>query len=83
MTWAVRYTQTRSTLQQLDRELNAKPLPRYAIRTIVNLANVTWATAPHTDYGNYPLNDTLLTHYVLEKTIFPFEIWRLKTAHPS
>ena len=80
LTWATRYTQSPAALQQLDRELRARPLPRYAIRTLVDLSNPVWSTAPRTSYDNYPLNDTVLAHYELEQTIFPFEIWRLKTA---
>ena len=84
LTWAVRYTQSPAALRQFDQELNSRPLPRYAIRTVVNLANPIWSIAPRTSYDDYPLNATLLAHYGLEKTIFPFEIWRLEptTLHP-
>ena len=77
LTWAVRYTQSPAALRQLNRELNAKPLPRFAVRTLVDLSHPVWRTAPRTNYANYPLNETVLANYRLEQTIFPFEIWRL------
>ncbi len=80
LTWAVRYTQSSAALRQLDAELRARPLPRFAIRTLVDISHVTWATAPRTRYENYPLNETLLANYALAQTIFPFEIWELKSA---
>jgi hypothetical protein len=80
LTWAERYSQSPAILQRLNRDLNAKPLPRYAIRTLVNLSHPVWSKAPLTDYDNYPLNETVTANYVLEQTIFPFEIWRLKTT---
>jgi hypothetical protein len=33
-------------------------------------------------YDNYPLNATVTSHYELEHTIFPFEIWRRKITQP-
>jgi hypothetical protein len=78
MAFAVRYTQSRAALEQLDREFRAQPLPRYAIRTLVNPAEAVWHTASRTNYDDYPLNETLVANYQLEQTIFPFQIWRLK-----
>jgi hypothetical protein len=78
MAWAVRYGQTAHTLAELNREMNARPLPHYAIRTLVDPAMSDWASAPPTTYENYPLNDTLLARYERVRTIHPFEIWRLK-----
>ena len=77
LTWAVRYNQSPATLQFLDRELEARPLPRYVIRTLVDVSNPAWSTAPRTNYDHYPLNETVTANYRLEHTIFPFEIWRL------
>jgi hypothetical protein len=74
-----RITQTPASLEQLDREFRAKPLPRYAIRLLVNVSEPVWSTAARFNYDHYPLNDTVLSHYELERTIFPFEIWRLKS----
>jgi hypothetical protein len=81
LTWAVRYTQSPAALRQLNRELNSEPLPHYAIRTLVDLSLAVWSTAPRTDYADYPLNETVLANYELERTIFPFEVWRLKPAN--
>ena len=83
LTWASRYAQRPATLQQLNRELQTKPLPRFAIRTIVNLSSPVWSTAPRTNYEQYPLNETVMSNYVLDRIIFPFEIWRLKMATPQ
>jgi hypothetical protein len=80
MAWAVRYGQRPAVLAKLNEELNSKPLPTYAIRTLVDVSNVVWRTAPRTNYADYPLNETVVTHYTLEQTIFPFEIWRLKSS---
>jgi len=80
LTWAVGNGTSPSILQLLNRELNAKPLPRYAIRALVKLKEPFWSKAPLTNYDDYPLNETVTTNYSLERTIFPFEIWRLKTA---
>jgi len=79
LTWAVRYTQSSTALAGFDRELRSRPLPRYAIRTLVDLSHPVWSMAPRTNYDNYPLNATVTGSYQLERTIFPFEVWRLKT----
>ena len=80
LTWAVRYTQNPISLARFDRELNTRPLPRYAIRTLVDLSHPSWTRSPRTNYADYPLNETVVTRYTLEQTIFPFEIWRLKSS---
>jgi hypothetical protein len=77
LTWATRWTQNRTSLEELDREFKAKPLPKYAIRTLVDPSHTVWSTAPRTNYDNYPLNETVLANYQLEQTFFPFEVWRL------
>jgi hypothetical protein len=82
LTWAVRYNQPPAVLRQLDAELRAAPLPRFAVRTLVDLSHPVWSTAPRTKYTNYPLNETLLARYALIRTIFPFEIWELKSPAP-
>jgi hypothetical protein len=82
LTWAVRYTQSSTTLAHLNRELISRPLPPFAIRTLVDLSHPVWATAPRTNYENYPLNETVLARYTLARTIFPFEIWELKSPAP-
>ena len=79
LTWAVRYTQSPTTLAQLNRELVDRPLPRFAIRTLVDLSHPVWVTAPRTNYQNYPLNETILARYNLRHTIFPFEVWERKS----
>lgn len=78
LTWAVRYTQSAATLRQLNEEFQARPLPRYAIRTLVDLSNPIWGIARRTRYDSYPLNATVMERYELEHTVFPFEIWRRK-----
>ncbi len=83
LTWAVRYTRSVDDLRKLDEEFRSVPLPRYAIRTLVNISYASWKTAPPTSYANYPLNQTVESFYVLEKTIFPFQIFRLKIDAPS
>jgi hypothetical protein len=80
LAWATRYSMSPAALDQLNREFQAGPLPRYAIRSLVSLASTVWATAPKTDYSNYGLNETLLAHYEPDRTIFPFEIWRLRES---
>jgi hypothetical protein len=79
MTWATRYTQSRAALEQLDREFRAKPLPNYALRLVVDTSDAVWGTGRQINYDDYPLNDTVVANYVLEHTIFPFEIWRLRS----
>jgi hypothetical protein len=78
MAWASRFGIGRDALNQLDTEFRSRSLPRFAVRTLVDLSNPIWAGAPRTDYQDYPINETLNAHYVLDETIFPFEIWRLR-----
>ena len=80
LSFAMRYTQTVETLKQLNREMISRPLPRYAIRNLVDITQPVWRTARRMNYDHYPLNETILANYELEKTIFPFEIWRLKST---
>ncbi|MEO6006382.1 MAG: hypothetical protein ABIZ04_24145 [Opitutus sp.] len=80
LAWAVRYSQSAATLRQLNDELNAHPLPKYAIRTLVDVSYPIWAAAPRTSYANYPLNETVMARYELERTIFPFEVWKLRAG---
>jgi hypothetical protein len=80
---ARRYNLNVETLRRLNDEMNAKSLPAYAIRTLVDVSNPVWRTAPRTNYQDYPLNETVITHYDLEKTIFPFEIWQRKSDSTS
>lgn len=80
LTWAIRYNQTPATLARLDAELRAVPLPRYAIRALVDLSPADWAAAPRANFDHYPLNETVTTHYDLVHTVFPFEVWRLRPA---
>jgi hypothetical protein len=79
LAWAVRHGLSEQVLRQLDAEFRAKPLPAYAIRTMIDLALPTWTNAPRTRYENYPLNETVMANYELERTIFPFEIWRRRS----
>jgi hypothetical protein len=79
LAWAVRYTQSEATLARLDVEFRSRPLPLYAVRTLVDVSQVDWARAPRTRYENYPINETVLANYEVEKTIFPFEIWKLRS----
>lgn len=76
LAWAVRRGQSQATLGRLNDELKAGPLPRYAIRALVDVSETDWASAPRMNYDHYPLNDTVRLHYELTETIFPFEIWR-------
>jgi hypothetical protein len=78
LAWAVRRGQSQATLERLNDELKARPLPRYAIRALIDVSEPDWAAAPRMNYANYPLNATVQGHYALEQTIFPFEIWRLR-----
>lgn len=80
MTWAARYTQSEASLRELDRDFRAKPLPRYAIRALVDTGDTPWSKSPRLSYDHYPLNATVLANYELERTIFPFEVWRLKST---
>jgi hypothetical protein len=79
LAWAQRFVMSDTTLRELNREFVSKPLPVYAIRTMIDLSAIDWKTAPATNYGNYPLNNSVLANYELEKTIFPFEVWKLKS----
>lgn len=74
---AKRYNLSDDALVEFDREFEAKPLPTYAIRTLVDVSNPDWEHAPRTRYDHYPLNESLLAHYHLQRTIFPFEVWQL------
>lgn len=78
LTWAIRYSQNPQVLDQLIREMHARPLPGYAIRLLVDPSYATWSTSARISYEKYPLNEMLMTHYVLAHTVFPFEIWQLK-----
>jgi hypothetical protein len=80
---AKRYNLTHETLARLNREMLEKPLPRYAVRALVDVSDPVWSTAPRLSYVDYPLNETVMANYVLEQTIFPFEVWRLKTLPAS
>ena len=80
LVWAVRYSKSVETLQELGLEFNSKPLPRFAIRTMIDVSANDWKTAPATNYDNYPLNKSVLASYELVKTIFPFEVWKLKSS---
>lgn len=82
LAWAARYGHPPATLARLNDELNSRPLPRYAVRTLVDVSRPVWRTAARTTYAQYPLDETVAAHYELERTIFPFEIWRLRTAAP-
>lgn len=77
-TWAVRYSLPLPLLERFDRELRAKPLPDYAVRLMVDPSYPVWATAARTRFDNYPLNRTLENAYKLERTVFPFEVWKRK-----
>ena len=80
LTWATRFGLNTTLLEQLNRELVEKQLPNYTVRTLVNVSEPIWGTAPRTNYDHYPLNETVMANYELEKTIFPFEIWRLRSV---
>jgi len=80
LTWARRHGISASALRQLNNELKSKPLPRYAIRAMVDLSAGDWSKATKVNYEDYQLNSTVLANYTLEKSIYPFEIWRLKTS---
>jgi len=80
LTWASRFGFNITLLEQLNRELLAKQLPHYTVRTLVNVSEPIWGNAPRTNYDHYPLNETVMANYQLEKTIFPFEIWRLSSV---
>jgi hypothetical protein len=73
---AIRYNISRETQVELNDELLAKPLPRYAIRTMINLDG-PFAGDRKMNYDGYPLNGTLLKYYRLQRVIFPFEVWKL------
>jgi hypothetical protein len=80
LAWALRYTMSVETLDELNREFNSQPLPRFAIRTMVDLSTIDWKKAPATNYDHYPLNESVLANYERVKTIFPFEVWELKSG---
>ncbi len=80
MTWAREDNISPATLQTLAAEIASQPKPRYAIRNVVEVEQNDWPHADRMHYDHYPLNDTVMANYVLEKTIFPFEVWRLKSS---
>lgn len=82
LTWARQTDISVETLDRLDQELKTRPLPRYAIREMVDVSQSGWRTLPRVHYDHYPLNMTIMANYELEKSLFPFEVWRLK-ANPS
>ncbi len=75
MAWAFQEGVAASTHEQLVRDFLSHPLPRYAVRTRVDLSEADWRTAPPIAYGDsYLLNATVEKHYRLERVIGPFEI---------
>jgi hypothetical protein len=78
LAWAVRFNVPPATLLALNREFTSRPLPRFAVRAMIDVSYDDWDGAPAENFQNYPLNDSVMAHYKLDKTIFPFEIWRLK-----
>jgi hypothetical protein len=78
LTWAHHDGIPPAVLQALAAEFASQTLPRYAIRTVVDVSKNDWPHAARMHYEHYPLNDAVMANYVLEKIIFPFEIWKLK-----
>jgi hypothetical protein len=78
MTWAANSDQRNFAVsKQMDEEFRAQGLPRYAVRTLINVSSDNWLRTPlAVNYRDYPLNQTVEKHYVLEKVIYPFEILR-------
>jgi hypothetical protein len=79
LAWAVRYGISPSTHDWLVQRLLAKPLPKYAVRTMVDLAAKDWSRSAKVAYGSeYRLNETVESRYRLIKVLYPFEVFELR-----
>lgn len=78
MCWARNDTMSLKTQRWLADDMLSRPLPRFALRTLVDLSDPDWQTAHKEDYRpGYPLNEAIEKHYVQRSTIYPFEVFEL------
>jgi hypothetical protein len=79
LTWAVRRGIAEPVLKQLTEEFLHRPLPPYAVRTLIDLSEPDWTHAPPASYSNtYPLNAAVESRYERETVIYPFEVLKLR-----
>jgi hypothetical protein len=81
LSWAKQYRMKPEALRELAAEFERPPMPRYAVRAITDPAFAGWPRDEITPFqydSTYPLNKAVTDNYVLEKTLYPFEVWRLK-----
>jgi len=79
LAWAVRQAISDSTHEHLVRDLLSNPLPKYAIRIIINPSDISWTHSAKVSYGDeYLLNRTVESRYKVDRLIFPFEVLQLR-----
>jgi hypothetical protein len=80
MCWARNDVISPKTERWLTDDMLSRPLPRYALRAIVDLSDVSWQRARTEDYRQYPLNEAVERCYSKKCTIYPFEVFELNGA---
>lgn len=76
--WARVEATSIATQEWLVSDMLSRPLPQFALRTIVNLSAPDWQNGPKEIYGSrYPLNEAIERYYSLRTTIYPFEVFEL------
>jgi hypothetical protein len=85
LAWAIRDGIAPEARKKLAQEFLAKPLPKYAIRTLVKLKFPDWKSAEAQFYDDsYPLNLAVSRLYQLDRIIYPFEVFVLREqARPA
>lgn len=75
-TRAMRYPFSQKLLEFLvQKMLTEKRLPKYAVRTKVNIDELDWKNASRVDYSNYPLDKFVQNEYYKIMDIYPFEVF--------
>jgi hypothetical protein len=81
MCWARNDTLSIKTQKWLADDMLSRPLPKFALRTLVDLSDSNWQTAHKEDYQpGYPLNEAIEKYFVQRNTIYPFEVFELKSS---
>ena len=81
MCWARDDTISLKTQRWLADDMLSRPLPKFALRTLVDLSSPSWQTAGKEDYRpGYPLNEAIEAHYVRKSTLYPFEVFELSST---
>jgi hypothetical protein len=85
MSWARDDTITIQARRRLVADMLSRPLPKYALRALVDVSEADWHEARKETYDSaYPLNQLVEERYRYSCTIFPFEVFELKnTVEPA